>query len=76
MTRITFQEISLRAVFKWKQNGKSRQRTKKFYQTISPFNTDGHGKPKARDQIMRELIRERDTWLIAQGQSATTESGK
>ena len=67
--RIVFQEVSLRAVFRWKEDGRPRQCTKKFYQTISPFNTDGQGKPKDRDQIMRELTRERDAWLISIRQS-------
>jgi hypothetical protein len=64
--RITFQEISLRATYRWKENGRVRQTTKKFYQTVSPFNKDGQGFEKTPEQIKREITRERDAWLIAQ----------
>jgi hypothetical protein len=64
--RIHFQEISVSATFHWKENGKSRQVTKKFFQTISPFNTTCQGSPKTKEQILKEINRERDYWLIEQ----------
>ncbi len=39
------------------------QRTKKFEQTINPFNKDLNGQVKSERQIREELIRARDKWL-------------
>ncbi len=64
--KIKFQEVSLSATYRWKEDGKSRQVTKKFWQTISPFNIDGQGFVKSREQILKEITRARDSWLIEQ----------
>lgn len=72
--RITmkFQEVALKGVHKWKDpvTGRPRQTTKKFFQTISPFNTNAKGDVKSRDEILRELTVERDAWLVAQRAAA------
>lgn len=62
--RVNFQEISVRGVRRWKDpiTGKQRQETKKFYQTISPFNRTKEGEVKNRNQIMEEIRVERDKW--------------
>jgi hypothetical protein len=61
--RITFDEIAIKATKRWKENGKWRQKTKKFSQTINPFNVDEHGHIKSRQTIMSELIEEKNNWL-------------
>lgn len=64
MTRINFEEVSVKATKKWiDKNGKRRQKTKRFYQTVNPFNTNPDGMVKTRDQIQREIIERRDKWL-------------
>lgn len=62
--RITFDKIQLKAVKRFvdPETGKKRQQTKIFWQTQNPFNKRD-GMPKSREQIMQELIIERDTWL-------------
>ena len=63
--KYTFNEVSIRGVRKWKDpvTGKPRQETKKFYQTINPWNTTKDGNPKSREQIMAEIMAERDSWM-------------
>ena len=63
--RITFQEIRVKAVRRWKdpQTGKPRQQTKVSMQTINPFNKLPDGTVKDRETIMAELIAERADWL-------------
>lgn len=65
MTRYVFNEVSIKGVKRWKDpvSGKPRQETRKFFQTINPFNKDDRGEPKCRDQILKEIKRERDEWL-------------
>lgn len=65
MTRYVFNEVSVKGVKRWKDpvNGKPRQETRKFYQTINPFNKNAAGVPKSRDEIMAEIKVERDEWL-------------
>lgn len=60
---ITFEEVSVKAVKTWTENGKRRQKTRKFYQTISPINKNKDGTVKTREQIMTEILAERETWL-------------
>lgn len=62
MTTISFQRVAIKGVRRWKENGKPRQKTMTFEQTINPFNKDKDGFPKTREQIMHELKRERDRW--------------
>jgi hypothetical protein len=63
MTTIRFREVSLRGVRRWKaDDGKWHQKTKRFMQTINPFNKNKLGLPKSYEEIMSELIAERDAW--------------
>lgn len=63
--RYVFNEVSVKAVKRWKDpvSGKPRQETRKFFQTINPFNKNAKGVPKSRDEIMAEIKKERDDWL-------------
>jgi hypothetical protein len=62
--RINFQEVSITATRKWKTpDGKRRQETKKFYQTINPFNKNPDGSVKTRREIEDELVLRRNEWL-------------
>lgn len=62
--RINFEEVSIKATKKWVDNGKKRQETKTFSQTINPFNKDKDGTVKTRAQIMSEISLERKLWLV------------
>lgn len=42
--------------------GRRLQRTKKFYQTLNPFNKDKRGRIKGREQIYKELNEENKKW--------------
>jgi hypothetical protein len=65
MTRYVFQEVSVKGVFRWKDaDGKSRQETRKFMQTLNPFNKNVRGEPKSYSEIMAEIRSERDLWLL------------
>lgn len=63
-----FQEVAIKGVYKWKDpaTGRQRQSTKKFFQTVNPFNKNSKGEVKNRDEILLELTAERDAWLAAQ----------
>lgn len=62
--RITFNEVAIRATrYYTDESGKRRQQTKKFWQTINPFNRNADGSVKTREQIVAELEVERAAWL-------------
>ena len=64
--RVNFEEVSIKATRRWTdENGKKRQQTRKFFQTLNPFNTGAAGLPKSRDQIMSELQAEKAVWREA-----------
>lgn len=63
MTTIRFQEVKIRGVRRWTENGKRKQETKVFMQTLNPFNKDADGIPKSSQQILDELRAEREKWL-------------
>ena len=66
MTTITFNEVTLhgqKSVRCAGGCGRTLKRSKKFWQTLSPFNKTTTGELKSRDQIYDELRAERDTWL-------------
>lgn len=66
--RVKFEEVSLKVVRKFiDSDGKKRQITKKFFQTVNPFNTNKDGTVKDRDQIMAELKASRDEWVANGG---------
>lgn len=55
--RHTFDEVklSVKATAPCGKCGKKCSRSKKFWQTLNPFNTNADGSIKTRDQIMVEL---------------------
>lgn len=63
--RITFDEISMKAKRVWTENGKNRQETRTFMQTVNPFNKNADGSVKTREEIYAELNAQRKAWLAA-----------
>ena len=62
--RYTFEEVSVKATKRWTDaEGKKRSKTKKFFQTLNPFNKCADGSMKTRQQIQAEICAERDLWL-------------
>jgi hypothetical protein len=61
--RIQFDKIEMKAKRVWTENGKRRQQTKVFMQTVNPFNKNADGTVKTREQIHKELLAERKAWL-------------
>ena len=66
MTRVRFEEVSIKRTFRWRDpvTGKPRQETKKFWQTVNPFNIGADGSPKTRGAIMLELEQQAWLWLL------------
>lgn len=62
-TRYTFDKVEIKGTRRWKENGKKRQQTKVFMQTLNPFNKNSDGTVKTREQIMEQLLTARDAWL-------------
>ena len=73
MARFRFDEVCIRAtrVRKDAETGKRRQESRKFWQTINPFNRMPDGRVKTRDDILDELRAERDAWLAEQPKGTT-----
>lgn len=65
MTTIRFQQVMIKATKRWKENGRMRQETRTFMQTINPFNKNAAGQVKSRQEIEQELLAERKEWLAA-----------
>lgn len=65
VTRYTFEEVAIKATRKWvdPETGKKRQETRKFSQTINPYNTNADGSRKTRDQIKAEINAQAKEWL-------------
>jgi hypothetical protein len=63
--KVTFEEIALKAVKRWKDpvTGKPRQQTRKFFQTVNPWNKTVDGVIKTPDMIRTQIKAERDAWL-------------
>ena len=61
--KIYFREVSIKATRYWKENGKRKQETKTFFQTMNPFNKMPDGTLKGYDQIMKEITEARRKWL-------------
>jgi hypothetical protein len=71
MTRIICREIAVKATRRWVDaDGKKRQETRKFWQTINPFNSKADGSLKTEADIRAEINAERDAWLIATGETS------
>lgn len=64
MTRITFEEVSLRSRWKFRcaDCGKRLVRTKKFRQTLNPFNKNPDGTIRSRADILARLRIEANEW--------------
>lgn len=71
--KIRFEEVKISATRRWTENGKRRQETRVFMQTINPFNKNADGLPKTREQIFQELKTERDAWLAQPEQAVATQ---
>lgn len=64
MVTVRFREVAIRGTHRWKDTeGKWHQQTRRFWQTLSPFNRDADGDPKSAAQIMAEIQQERIAWL-------------
>jgi len=61
--KIYFEVVAIKGTMRWTENGKRRQKTREFSQTINPFNKNADGSIKDRSQIMWELIAQRSDWL-------------
>jgi hypothetical protein len=66
MATTRFPEISIRGKRRWKDaDGKWHQETRKFFQTINPWNVKD-GRPKNASEIRAELLLERSKWLTGE----------
>jgi len=67
MRRSTFNEVALKATYRWEdpETGRARQESKKFFQTVNPFNKNAQGQQKTIKEITAELVKEREAWLAA-----------
>ncbi|GAA2376306.1 hypothetical protein [Gordonia cholesterolivorans] len=76
MSIVRFREVAItaRSNDKCPVCGRRTTRSKKFWQTISPFNRLPDGTPKTRDDINRELKAEADAWEPDHRHAACIES--
>lgn len=63
MPKINFEVVSVKGTRKWSENGKPRQETKEFFQTLNPFNKNEDGTLKTKQQAFSEITLQRDAWL-------------
>lgn len=66
MTTVTFNEVAIHGQKSAKCAGgcgRKLKRSKKFWQTLSPFNKNAAGELKGKAQIYEELEGERRVWL-------------
>lgn len=63
MTLYRFEQVTLKGIRRWTENGRKRQETQTFMQTVNPFNKNAAGEVKSRAEILAELITERKAWL-------------
>lgn len=62
--KYTFEKISIKKTKKWiDENGKKRQKTKEFFQTLNPFNKNSKGQVKTRHEIAKEIKERADEWF-------------
>lgn len=66
MPTYNFEEVSIQHTKRWtdQETGKKRQKTKKFYMTLNPFNKNEDGSVRTRQEIYRELVKQRDAWIL------------
>lgn len=72
--KLNFNEVSVTGTKKWTENGKRRTKTKKFYQTINPFNKNRDGSVKTRSDILVEIMAERKAWLESEPSTESNDS--
>ncbi|QFR59850.1 hypothetical protein VOWphi5012_066 [Vibrio phage phi50-12] len=69
MVTYTFQEVSTKGVIKQEccVEGckKKTQETKKFYQTLNPYNRNKKGEVKTREEIVQEINERKREWLAS-----------
>ncbi len=59
-----FQEIATRRTIRWTDaDGKRHQETRKFWQTLNPFNVGKDGAPKSAEAIYAEIKAEADAFV-------------
>jgi hypothetical protein len=64
MTTVRFEQVTLKGTKRWTDaEGRKRQETRTFMQTINPFNKNAAGFVKNRREIEQELLTERKEWL-------------
>lgn len=74
--RYVFEVVSHRVTKKWiDEDGKKRQQTRKFEQTLNPYNRDANGLPKSREQIWAEIRAQGDAWLKEPRPASTADTG-
>jgi hypothetical protein len=61
--KCTFSEVAVKGTKRWTEDGKRKYKTKKFFQTINPFNKNADGTQKSREQILEEINKEKNDWL-------------
>ncbi len=66
MTHYRFEQVTLKGTRRWTENGRKRQETQTFMQTINPFNKNAAGEVKGYAEILAELMAERTEWLAAE----------
>lgn len=65
MATVTFNEVAIHGMKSVKCAGgcgRTLKRSRKFWQTLSPFNKNAAGGLKTRDGIYEELRAERNAW--------------
>jgi hypothetical protein len=65
MATVTFNEVTIHGMKSVKcvrGCGRTLKRSRRFWQTLSPFNKNASGQLKGRDEIFDELKAERNTW--------------
>lgn len=71
-----FDEVSVTATKHFvDSDGKKRQKTKTFFQTLNPYNRNSDGLPKTRKEIYTEILAERDAWLKTDVHKAAQANG-
>lgn len=62
--RYDFTMVQVKGKRVWKDaDGKRREETKVFHQTINPFNRNADGNIKTQEEIIREITIQRDRWM-------------
>jgi len=66
MATVTFNEVAIHGMKSVKCAGgcgRILKRSRKFYQTLSPFNKNAAGQLKSRDEIYEEIRAQRNAWV-------------